>query len=123
VDTGARETTYKKILVALKKIGEGNYEQIAAAANEDESRIWKRLGELRTDGIIIDTNKRVLTKNNNNSMVYAMFSDAAKYAGIPVPESFRKGQTSAADFANMIIAKSSKPLIQKKLFEDSENNI
>ena len=36
------ETTYKKILDALKKIGEGNYELIAAAANEKESRIWKR---------------------------------------------------------------------------------
>ena len=117
VDTGARETTYKKILDALKKIGEGNYELIAAAANEKESRIWKRIGELRKDGLVIDTGKRMQTKDNNASMVYALFMDAEKYKDVAKPEGFKKNQTTAADFANMIIAKNSKPLVQKELFE------
>ncbi len=113
---GVRETTYKKIIQALKVIGEGNYEKIAAAAFEKESRIWKRLGELRNMGVIIDTGKRTLTKDNNNSMVYALFSDADKYADIPKPEGIKKDTTTAADYANMIIAKAGKKLVQKELF-------
>lgn len=115
VDTGARETTYKKILDALKKIGEGNYELIAAAANEKESRIWKRIGELRKDGLVIDTGKRMQTKDNNASMIYALFMDAEKYKDVAKPEKIQKDTITAVDWANKIIA-STKKNIQQKLF-------
>lgn len=108
-----RDTTYKKIIDALKKIGKGNYELIAAAAFEKESRIWKRLGELRNMGVIIDTGERTLTKDNNNSMVYALFSDAEKYKDIPKPE--RVESITAVDFANLLIAKGNR-VQQKSLF-------
>ena len=119
--SGTRETTYRKIIQALQTIGEGNYEAIALAANETESRIWKRIKETRDMGLIIDTGKRVLTKSGSNSMVYALFTDAHKYSHIPKPERVSKSQTSAVDYANMIIAKSKaakKPasLYQPELF-------
>lgn len=114
---GARETTYFKIIKALEKITEGNYEAIALAANEKESRIWKRIGELRTMGIIFDTGKRTLTKDNNNSMVYALFQNKGNYENIKAPERIEK--TTAADFASMLINSTAagKKLIQKQLFE------
>jgi len=110
-----RDTTYKKIIEALKKIGEGNYELIAAAAFEKESRIWKRLGELRNMGVIIDTGKRTLTKDNNNSMVYALWSDADKYKDAPKAERLEK--VTAVDYASKLIAMSGKRLVQPELFK------
>ncbi len=112
---GARETTYLKIIKALQKIGEGNYEAIAKAADEKESRIWKRLGEVRDMGIIFDTGKRTLTKDNNNSMVYALSNQKENYVNVKPPERIIKNQTSAADYACAIIAKGKK-LTQQTLF-------
>jgi len=118
-----RDTTYKKIIEALKKIGEGNYEAISLAAGEKESRIWKRLGELRNMGVIIDTGKRTLTKDNNNSMVYAIFTDADKYKDVPKKERVEK--ITVVDYANVIIAKAKK--IKKQVITPAsfevENNL
>lgn len=110
---GARECTYKKVLESLQRIGEGNYEAIAAACFEKESRIWKRLGEMRNMGLIVDTGKRTLTKDNNNSMVYALFTDADKYKDVPKVE--RQEKITSVDFANVLIARG-KSLVQKELF-------
>jgi DNA-binding Lrp family transcriptional regulator len=109
---GAKETTYKKIINALMSIGTGNYEAIAKSCCTDESKVWKRLGEMRNMGLIIDTGLRVQTKNNNKSMVYALFTDKEKYKNIPKPERLPKNQATAVDYANLIIAKTSKKTIQ-----------
>lgn len=112
---GARETTYRKIINSLETIGEGNYEKIAFQANERESRIWKRLCDLRNMGIIFDTGKRILTQSKCNSMVYALFPHKEKYVNVKPPERMVKHEISAADYACAILAKSKKP-IQPRLF-------
>lgn len=88
----AKETAYKKIIQALEVIGEGNYEAIALQAKETESRIWKRLGECRSMGLIFDTGKRIVTKNGSNSMVYALFTQKEKHSQVPKPEKIPKGK-------------------------------
>lgn len=111
--SGTKETTYKKIIQALKVIGSGNYEAIATAACENESRIWKRLKECRDMGLIIDTGKRVLTKSGSNSMVYALFTDSDKYKDVPRVE--KQETITAVDYANLLIARG-KSLVQKEMF-------
>lgn len=117
---GARETTYLKIIKALEKIVEGNYEAIAKQAEEKESRIWKRLGELRSMGIIIDTGKRTLTKDNNNSMVYSLFQNSGNYENIKAPERIEK--TTVADYASLLVNSTAagKKLIQAQMFEETK---
>lgn len=52
---------YKKIMLALVKIGEGTTQEIAASAKEDHSRIWKRVSDLAKMGIIYRPgNKRMM---------------------------------------------------------------
>lgn len=52
---------YKKIIDALRLIGEGSQEDIAAKAKVDREKIWKRLSELHNMGFIYRPgNTRVL---------------------------------------------------------------
>lgn len=110
----AKETAYKKIIQALEVIGEGNYEAIALQAKETESRIWKRLGEIRSMGLIFDTGKRITTKNGSNSMVYALFSEKEKYIQVPKLEKIPKGK-GISDYSKAIRKVSSK-IVQQVLF-------
>lgn len=109
----AKESAYKKIIQALEVIGEGNYEAISTQAKETESRIWKRLGECRSMGLIFDTGKRVITKNGSNSMVYALFTQKEKYIQVPKPEKIPKGK-GISDYSKAIRRVSK--IVQQVLF-------
>jgi biotin operon repressor len=52
------------ILVALKQIGRGTSEQIAAHLKMDREQIWKRCSDLKNDGKIYASDFKVLTKRN-----------------------------------------------------------
>ena len=72
LDPARLRETYRKIVDALTVIGEGNYEAIALQAQEKESRIWKRINEVVKLGLIHNTGKKVKTKDNGDSYVFAL---------------------------------------------------
>jgi len=113
---GVRETHYKKILVALAVIGNGTSWEIGDKAGMKPDQVWKRIPELIRSEILFDTGLRRNSPDGNKSMVYGFVKDKEKYADIVKPERVSKSDTTAADFANMIIAKNSKPLVQPELF-------
>lgn len=63
--------TMQKIADTLKVIGKGNYEQIAAASNMAEAKVWKRLIDCVRAGLIHRTEETKLTKNGCKSYLFA----------------------------------------------------
>jgi len=114
---GARDNHYRKIIAALQVIGDGTSWEISAQANIKPDQVWKRQHELVDAGIIFDTGLRRNSPDNNPAMVYSLVSNKEKYKDVPKPERVSKSDTTAADFANMLIAKNSKPLVQPELFK------
>lgn len=117
---GARESVWKKIIECLEKIKDGTNYEIAEALNLKPEKVWKRTGHSELScpvhGAIFDTGLRRNSPDGNPSIVYALSSNRDKYP-IVKEVHYMEGKTNAADFANMIIAKNSKPLVQKELFE------
>lgn len=117
---GAREGHYRLIIQALKVIVDGTSYEIASQSRLKADKVWKRCAELRKDDVIFDTGIRRLTPDGNKAMVYALSMNKPDYAHIPKPESYKPSDTSAADIACSIIAKTkSQKLIQQDLFNDS----
>ena len=115
---GAREGTYYKIILALEWINEGTAWEIAAQARIKPDKVWKRLSELRRDGVIFDTQKTRLSPDGNSAMVYAMSNRKDEY-NLPPPERhYMEGQTTAADYATNLIAKTKQGRVrQQELFD------
>lgn len=58
----SKQRDYERILVALDKIGEGNYEEIAKAMNEKELNVVsRRMKEMRDRGEIENTGTKTKT--------------------------------------------------------------
>lgn len=112
---GARDNHYRKILTALKIIGNGTSWEIATQAEIKPDQVWKRQNELMKSELIADTGLRRNSPDGNPAIVYCLFSDKDKYADVPKPERVSKNDVTAVDFANMLIAKNSKLLVQKEL--------
>lgn len=91
--------TYKKIVDALTVIGEGNYEAISRQAGEKEEKIWKRLKESCEKGLIHNTGKTVMTKNNRMSYVFAL---GPAPTTVKKKERVMKGK-SVADYSKAIL--------------------
>lgn len=63
--------TMIKIADALKKIGKGNFEDIALAAGMPEAKVWKRLIDCVRGELIHATGETKLTVHNNKSNIFA----------------------------------------------------
>lgn len=61
----------EQILAALKKIRQGNYEQIASKAGLEKHQVGRRLSELSPKKII-RTGKTIKTESGHNSCVYKL---------------------------------------------------
>jgi len=118
---GARESMWKKIIVALEKIKDGTNYELAEAIGVKPEKVWKRTGinELSCpiNGAIFDTGLRRNSPEGNPSIVYALSSRKQDYKDVVKPERIEKNTTSAVDYANLIIAATGKRLVQKELFE------
>lgn len=112
---GAREGMYKKIITALEVIGEGSSYDIAKHLGVKPDKVWKRASELKKDEVIIDTGKMGLSPDGNPAIIYALAKDMSKYSHIEKIAPIVKGMTTAADYANLLIARG-KSLVQKELF-------
>lgn len=119
-----RDNHYKKIILALEWLVEGNNWEIAVQARMKPEQVWKRTGELckpDENGIscLIDTGKRNLNPDGNLAIVYGLYENRVNYANIPKPESYKPTDTSASDIACMIIAKTKQgQLTQRDLFNN-----
>lgn len=116
-----RDNHYKKILLAMEWIVEGNNWQIAAQARMKPVQVWKRTGELAKpdeNGVscLIDTGKRNLNPDGNLAIIYGLYENRDKY-NTPKEIHYREGEITGADFACMIINKHEN-LKQQKLFND-----
>jgi hypothetical protein len=105
---------YQKILSSLKVLGKAIYEEIALQ-NEwgDKNRVSRRLLEMERMGLVYKTGEKRLTTSKRNANVYALVTNGQKSVE---PERVDKNTTTAADFANLIIAASGKRLVQKEMF-------
>ena len=115
-----RDNHYKKIILALEWLVEGNNWDIAKQARMKPEQVWKRTGELckpDENGVccLIDTGKRNLNPDGNKAIIYGLYENRANYKP---PEKYTTDTTSAADFANMIIAGTKQQkLIQQDLYQ------
>ncbi len=115
-----RDNHYKKIILAVEWLVEGNNWEIARQARLKPEQVWKRTGELAKpdengESILIDTGKRNLNPDGNLAIVYGLYQNKANYKPV---ERYTPQTTSAADFASVIIAKTKQgKLIQKDLFD------
>lgn len=114
-----RNNHYKKIILALEWLVEGNNWEIAKQARMKPEQVWKRTGELckpDENGIscLIDTGKRNSNPDGNLAIVYGLYENRANYKP---PERYQPSDTTASDFACSIIAKTkSGKLKQQSLF-------
>ena len=117
-----RDNHYKKIILALEWLVEGNNWQIASQARMKPEQVWKRTGELckpDENGVscLIDTGKRNVNPDGNLAIVYGLYENRSQYQ--PKKEHhYREGETTGADYASELIAKTKQgKLEQKSLFE------
>lgn len=109
---------YCKILTALDLLGTAVYEEIATQAGfTDKTQVSRRLAELERMELVYKTGDKGLTKSNRQAYKYKI---RTQFTIVPEIEKFTPPQTTAADYANMIIANTKQQkLVQKDLFENS----
>lgn len=121
-----RDNHYKKIILALEWIVQGNNWEIARQARLKPEQVWKRTGELckpDENGVscLIDTGHRNLNPDGNLAIIYGLYENRANYSNIPNENHYREGETTAADFASELIAKTKQQkLIQQDLFTNEK---
>ena len=109
---------YCKILTALDLLGTGIYEEIATQVGfTDKNQVSRRLAELERMELVYKTGEKGLTKSNRQAFKYKI---RTKETIVPELEKFTPPDTTAADFANMIIAGTKQKKKKKKdLFQNS----
>lgn len=129
---GARESTYKKIILALEWIIDGTNYEIAVQARLKPEKVWKRTGKselCKPDengvSVLVDTGLRRNSPDGNPCIVYTLYENKDKYAHIEKPIVVRKDEMTAVDYANKIIAGAKRinaakeTIIQSSLFNQT----
>jgi predicted ArsR family transcriptional regulator len=111
---GAKDSMYKKIILALEWRMDGTSWEIASQIRCKPDKVWKRLSELRRDDVVFDTKIRRNSPDGNDAMVYALSSRKSEYANVKPPEKYSTNTTTAADYASKIIAKTTKGIAQQQ---------
>ncbi len=101
LDINSLSKTYRLIIEVLSKIGKGTFEDIAATAKEDKSKIWKRLSELERMQIVYRPGEKKLLKSGRNGLVWMIRSEYVVKTQQEV--NYGKKETTAADHAKNII--------------------
>jgi DNA-binding HxlR family transcriptional regulator len=105
---------HAKLISALRELGKATYEQLAKHIGwDDKNRASRRLKELESEQVVYKTGEKKLTSSGRNANVYALVTNGQTSVE---PERVDKNTTTAADFANLIIAASGKRLVQKEMF-------
>ena len=95
--------------MALRILGPSTYEQVAVFLKKDASKIWKRMSEARTDGLIERTEIRRKMASGREGFVWKA-TDL-----LPTTEKAIPGK-SVADFSRALIQSSPSQYVQERLF-------
>lgn len=72
LDPGGLRMAYVQIIDALREMGKGTYEQIAAKVGKKPEQIWKRLSEVGKMGLIYRTGEKVKMSSGRFGFVWAI---------------------------------------------------
>ncbi len=114
-----RAADHAKILEAMEALGGFTiYTEVATYLGwSDKSKVSRRNIEILRDGKIYLTGNKRLTPTNRNAQEYGIVKEGTVIPAIPEKEHYMANQTSAADYANLLIAGSKEgKLIQKDIF-------
>jgi len=78
ITTADLNDIYKKIIDALNVLGEGTFEEIAAVAMVDKSRVWKRLSEMQRMELCYRPGKKKKLKSGRNGFTWMLCANALK---------------------------------------------
>lgn len=117
----SKSRDYEKIIMALKVIGEANYEGIAIQLKLTElNTVSRRLKEMRELGLLENTGQKTLTSRGRNAFVHRL-TELGKntVSAIDVPKSTPKAPTDKVKvrehFRTIKKEMSSRKSIQQKL--------
>jgi len=113
-----RQRHWDKIKEALSVLNLATGEQIAEQANMDYHAVMRRLSEMERLEMVYKPGGKIPTKTGRNAYQYAIRTPDTI---VPIIENhYREGETTAADYAAELIAKTKQQqLIQKDLFENN----
>jgi predicted transcriptional regulator len=97
---------HAKILKALKRMGQANYEQIATYVNLDRHQVGRRISELERMELIYKPGKKSATSTGRSAYDYRLCVPGEENKTV-IDKAIKKGKT-VSDY--------SKSLIQDKLF-------
>ena len=111
---------YKIILKALGELKIAIAEEIAAHIKAaDKNMVSRRMKELEGLGYVFKPGTKKLTKSGRNAFQYSL--TGTEVTIFTLPERYVKGETTAADYASQIIAKTkSGKAIQADLFNNQK---
>lgn len=99
---------YKDIVMALRKIEKGTYEEVAAAMKIEPSRVWKRMNEIEKMGLICRPGDKKLLSSGRNGFVWHLTENVSKEVK-PVEKSMKGNSVS-------FYTKNINKIIQQSLF-------
>lgn len=91
---------YQKILLALKKIKEGTFEEVAVAAGLEPQMVWKRLSELQKSGLIYRPGNKRRLKSGREGFTWCLTGELP--AELQAREQLMGGK-SVSEYADEII--------------------
>jgi predicted ArsR family transcriptional regulator len=92
--------TYKGIILALSRIGEGHFEDIALQMRVKPEKVWKRLSELAKDGLIYRPGTKKPLRSGRNGYTWMLTKE-----GLPKTDKSEKALSgkSVSDYAKELI--------------------
>lgn len=110
-----RKKHHGKIILALKEIGSGNYEQIADFLGMDRHQVGRRLKELETEMIVWKPGLKSNTKSGRQAFIYQLTGQSQPK--VEKEHTFKKGEMGFDTYANEIIKSAqNNGTVQQELF-------
>lgn len=103
--------TYKRILSSLAALGEGTFEDIAAHAKLDKSRVWKRMSELERMELVYRPGTKKLLKSGRSGFTWSLTNSATPKTNKSEKE-LLKGTKPVHESAREILKVSQQSLFQ-----------
>lgn len=92
--------TYKGIILALSRIGEGHFEDIALQMRVKPEKVWKRLSELKEQGLIYRPGNKKALRSGRNGYTWMLTEN-----GLPKTDKSQKALSGPAvvDYSRKLI--------------------
>lgn len=101
---------YQKILASLSVLGEATFEEIAAHAKLEKSKVWRRMNELMKDNLVYRPGNKRPLRSGRNGFTWMCTDKSLPKVERP-QEKAMKGE-SVADYSRKLIPTT----VQAKMF-------